>query len=384
MTNPLKPAGTLARLPRDAMCCNPDRAVDRMLKGAAEGRPITRKEATRLLGLAEDSLEAALLRATADAASRRRFGNGGLLLGQIGVDMAPCDGDCGFCFFARSHTRIQAAVLPLDEIAARCERFAAGGARGVFLMTMHRFGFEWFRDLCAQLRRRVPAELEILANVGDVSLDQLKELRAAGVSGAYHVCRLREGTDSCMRPADRIDTIGQILEAGLAWYNLCEPIGPEHSPEELADQIWIGIDLPCRQHGAMQRFPVPGSPLHGRGQVSLARLAQIAAVIALATADRGETRSIAVNVSNLAGLFSGANAFFPEAGEPVPPVQRSPARGAPEGFTTALWRQSSEITTADCRAMMAAAGFSHLIDAAGALTEPLCPYRPALYGSART
>ncbi len=24
MTNPLKPAGTLARLPRDALCCNPD------------------------------------------------------------------------------------------------------------------------------------------------------------------------------------------------------------------------------------------------------------------------------------------------------------------------------------------------------------------------
>lgn len=69
--------------------------------------------------------------------------------------MAPCDGDCSFCFFAKSHTPIQASVLPTDEIIARCHRFAEGGAHGVFLMTMHRFGFEWFRDLCATLRKSI-------------------------------------------------------------------------------------------------------------------------------------------------------------------------------------------------------------------------------------
>jgi len=66
-----------------------------------------------------------------------------LLLGQIGVDMTPCEGNCAFCFFAKSHTSILAAVLPEEEIIARCERFAAGGARGVFRMTMrgcHRVG----------------------------------------------------------------------------------------------------------------------------------------------------------------------------------------------------------------------------------------------------
>jgi hypothetical protein len=38
---------------------------------------------------------------------------------------------------------------------------------------------------------------------------------------------------------------------------------------------------------------------------------------------------------------------------------------AGEGFTTALWRQSNEITTVDCGNMFAAAGFTHLTDTNG-------------------
>jgi biotin synthase len=342
-----------------------DKKTEAILREAMEGRPITKNEAESLLTFPENSLEAVLLRNTANSVSRRRFGNKALLLGQIGVDMAPCDGDCAFCFFAKSHTSIHAATLSAEEIIARSHRFAAGGAQGIFLMTMHRFGFEWFRDLCATLRKSIPAHLEILANVGDLNVSQFKELRAVGVSGAYHVCRLKEGHDSCMAPAERMATIEDIIESGLDWYNLCEPIGPEHTPRELAEQIWLGVDLPCRQHGAMQRFPVPGSPLYKHGQISLARLGQIVAVIALATAANKNTTSIAVNVSNIVGLFSGANAFFPEAGEPETSACPESDANSKDGFTTALWRQSNEITTADCRHMLQAAGFSHLMDTHG-------------------
>jgi len=353
----------------------PDKKVDRILRDAAnEKKPITKSEAKLLLSLSEDSLEAALLRSTANAISRERFRNNALLLGQIGVDMAPCEGNCAFCFFAESHTSIKASVLPVEEVIARSERFAAGGAQGIFLMTMHRFGFKWFRDLCATMRKRIPEQLQILANVGDVTRSQLNELRAAGVTGAYHVCRLREGVDSCMTPASRRATIERIIKAGLDWYNLCEPIGPEHAPQELANQIWLGVDLPCRQHGAMQRFPVPGSPLYKHGQISLSRLGQIVAVIVLATIGKQELKSIAVNVSNLVGLFSGANAFFPEAGEPaaqgIPPGNSNTME---EGFTTALWRRSNEITTADCRGMFIAAGFSNLMEADGRSNKLLHP-----------
>jgi biotin synthase len=102
----------------------PDQEVDRILKDARGGRPITKSEATLLLGLPENSLESSLLRSTATIVNRERFANSGLLLGQIGVDMAPCDGDCAFCFFARSHTAIEAALLSTDEIVSRCNRIA--------------------------------------------------------------------------------------------------------------------------------------------------------------------------------------------------------------------------------------------------------------------
>lgn len=198
----------------------PDKRVNEILRDAALERPITRAEAELLLSLPEDSLEAALLRATADAISRRRFGNNALLLGQIGVD------------------------------------------------------------------------------------------------------------------------------------------------------------LPCVQHGAMQRFPVPGSPLYSKGQVSVTRLGQIVAVIVLATAGKKELKSIAVNVSNLIGLFSGANAFFPEAGEPAAEPAPCDSQNARDGFTTALWRQCREITTADCRSMLLEAGFSDLMDTRGNPTNRLPQRHP--------
>jgi biotin synthase len=140
------------------------------------------------------------------------------------------------------------------------------------------------------------------------------------------------------------------------------------------EQIWLGVDLPCRQHAAMRRFPVPGSPLYPNGQISLARLAQIVAVVALATSQQKHLTSIAVHESNVVGLLSGANALYPEAGEPP---ANSPAGIAKteqtEGFTSALWRQSKEITTADCRDMLAHAGFSGMIGpirTTNALGEP--------------
>jgi len=341
--------------------------VECILREAYDGRAITRAEAELLLALPEDSKEAALLRSTATAINRSRFNNGGLLLGQIGVDMAPCEGDCAFCFFAKSHTPITPAVLDTEEIVARCNSFAAGGCQGVFLMTMHCFGFDWFRDLCAELRRRIPQQLELLANVGDLEPSQLHELRQVGVTGAYHVSRIREGIDSCMSPASRRKTIERIIDAGFDWYTMCEPIGPEHTPAELAEQLWLGVELPCKQHGAMQRFPVPHSPLYHHGQISVMRLGQVAAVVTLATRACATVKSIAVNVTNLPGLFSGANAFFPEAGEP----HNAPSAQEKAGFTTALWRQSGAITTADCRALMQAAGFSHLQRTDGTCAAPL-------------
>ena len=135
--------------------------------------------------------------------------------------------------------------------------------------------------------------------------------------------------DTRLSPQRRIRTIEILREAGLDWYNSCEPIGPEHTPQELAAQICLGATLGCRQHAAMRRFPVPGSPLFKHGRLPLVRLAQIVAVVALASVGCETTQSIAVHEPNLLGLMSGANALYPEAGEPDVEEQLDPCQPDP-------------------------------------------------------
>lgn len=333
-----------------------------ILDAALAGGAPSRNDCRHLLSFDARSLEAGVLRATADAISRRRFGNTGLMLGQIGVHMAPCDGGCAFCAFAKPHTTIRESTLSMEESIQRANAFSRGGVAGIFIMTMHRFGFDWFLDYVSQMRRHIPAETQLLANVGDMSVEQMGSLKAAGMTGAYHVVRLGEGRDTHLTAAQRLRTIERIRAVGLDWYNSCEPIGPEHAPEEIVDQIFMGLELgPC-QHAVMRRFPVPGSPLFHHGRLPLARLAQVVAVVALATLETPTVRSIAVHESNVLGLTSGANALYPEAGEPPEiPEAGEDDSASKEGFSSALWRRSQEITTADCRMMLMETGFDAVV-----------------------
>lgn len=290
------------------------RLISILEKGLA-GERIDRREALFLLGFHEASLEAGLVRTVAQAASRRRFHNEALLMGQIGVSTAPCPGNCRFCAFGKHHTRFPETRLTPEEVAAGARSFAAGGdLHALFLMTMHDFNFEDLLETIAAARRAVPAHTRIVVNIGDFDASQAGELKAAGVSGAYHVRRLREGTDTDLDPEARLSTFRVIREAGLDFYCCCEPIGPEHTGEELVEQMFLAVDFGCFQHAAMRRVYLPGSPLADRGQITELRLAQIVAVIALAALGRTGTQSIAVHEPNLIGLVSGANAVYAETG----------------------------------------------------------------------
>jgi biotin synthase len=105
-----------------------------------------------------------------------------------------------------------------------------------------------------------------------------------------------------------------IRDAGLDFYYCCEPIGPEHTSEELVEQMFLGIEYGCFQHAAMRRVFQTNLPISDRGQITELRLAQIVAVVALATLGCKETRNIAVHEPNLLGLAAGANVVYAETG----------------------------------------------------------------------
>ena len=53
----------------------------------------------------------------------------------------------------------------------------------------------------------------------------------------YHALRLREGIDSGLNPERRKESIRNFQEAGLRVGTCVEPVGPEHTNEEIAEAI---------------------------------------------------------------------------------------------------------------------------------------------------
>jgi len=325
-----------------------DPHVERILDAACEGKAPTQADCTVLLRLPETSLEGSLLRSVADATSRQRFQNTGIVLGQIGVEIAACPGKCKFCSFGEGHTAFESTVMSDEEILKGANGFTStGDLYALFLMTMHTFDVVRLLHTVRMVRDCIPRETQIVVNIGDFDRAQALDLKAAGVNGAYHVCRLREGTDTALDPEQRKATIRTIKESGLDWYFCCEPIGPEHSPEELAEQIFLGIEFGCFQHGAMRRVYVPSAPLAERGQISELRLAHVTAVVALASLGSPDTRSIAVHEPNLLGLAAGANTVFAETGANPRDTEKNTAG-----------HRGRDIR--DCKMMLYEAGFQSL------------------------
>ena len=71
-----------------------DSKVQEVVGRALEGTPPTYDEVIMLLELEEASPEATAVRNAANDMVRARTGNAGALLGQIGIDVYPCEADC--------------------------------------------------------------------------------------------------------------------------------------------------------------------------------------------------------------------------------------------------------------------------------------------------
>ena len=91
-------------------------------------------------------------------------------------------------------------------------------------------------------------------------------------------------TQSCAR---RTASRRHAKEAGLKVFTCCEPIGPEHTVDELVDSVFLAIDLGLDINAAMPRVAVPGSPMAHLGTISQERLAHIVACITLAFCNVG-------------------------------------------------------------------------------------------------
>ena len=283
-------------------------------KALSHIRP-SRFELLQLLSLDPYGVEADLLRSTAKFISHQKFAKRAMLLCQTGVESFPCPADCAFCNFGQSTFTGKAWQISKDELCSINKTLIEQqGVYAHFLLFMHTFDFPFMLDMVAMTRNLLPKSVDIVINCGDLDFTQAQELKSAGVSGAYHVLRLGEGKDTAISPEERVKSISIIKKANIDWYTCCEPIGPEHTNEEIVDQILLSAEYECFQNAVMRRICVPGSSLASRGQIDLLRSAQIVAVLTLAMIGNKQLSSIAIHEPDLLGLSSGANCIYAEFG----------------------------------------------------------------------
>jgi len=307
--------------------------VEYVLDKALAREALSRQEAAWLLSEIDPrSREMHALMGAANRLNRESSGNRGEVHAQIGVNVAPCPHGCGFCSFAAQAGVFKERLdMSPDEAAARAKSFVADGANVIYLMTTGNFGFDGFIEVAEAIRAGIPAEIPMVANVDDLGPDRARQLVRAGFQGAYHTIRMGEGSDTRIPPARRLATMRAILQAGLRLAYCVEPIGPEHTVEEIVEKIFIGKEYGVWFSGAMRRIPVPGTGLASRGMISELELARVVAVVRLVMGDSAKANC--THEPNLPSLLAGANLIWAESGSNPRDLEGETAKG--RGLTAA-------------------------------------------------
>lgn len=290
-----------------------DKNILSIIEKAQDGTLLDRAEIIALLSVENLSPEAFAIQQAGRAFTESLNDGYAEIHSHIGLDASPCPCDCAFCSFAASAGIFRRKTeLPLERILDEARTFDADGVNALYLVTTARYDQERFLEVVDAVRGVLTRDIPIVANIADFDLAYARELKAAGVAGAYHVMRLGEGTYTrCDRDA-RIATIEAAKEAGLAVGNCIEPIGPEHTPDELADLILLARSLEVGFSGAMRRNTIPNTAFSKYGNISYGRLATYAGAIALATGP--DIRGNCTHEPSQLCAQAGANVIWAERG----------------------------------------------------------------------
>jgi biotin synthase len=284
-----------------------------LIRKSQEGNQLSRDELVYLLSMPPDAPESYLVMAEANRISKELTGNMAEVHAQLALNLAPCPSNCAFCSFAQKNGIFTGeGRLTMEEAVAYVRQFEKDGANAVFVMTTAQYPFGLFLEMSQEIRKNLHPKTVLIANIGDQSLANARQVKEVGYSGVYHALRLREGSDSGLSPEKRKESIRNFQEAGLGVGTCVEPVGPEHTSEELADMILFTASLNPSYSGAARRIPIPGTEIAKRGSISELRMAQVVAITRL-----GMPRTVVGNCTHepctLGGL-AGANLFWAEVG----------------------------------------------------------------------
>jgi biotin synthase len=273
--------------------------------------PLTRAEALTLMQVGPHSKACYALMEAANRMSRMQFNGKGENHFHIGLNVEPCPMDCLFCSLTRKAGIFKEKIeYSMEQVIAWAKQAETHGADALNLMTTGTYPFERLLEVGRMLRRITAVPL--VANTRDISHREGEALLDAGFVGAYHAVRLGEGKDTPLKREKRIHTIRVFNDVGLLWMNCVEPVGPEHSAEEIVDLMFLARDNGAVYSGIMRRINFPGSPMERFGMISELEMARLVAISRLVMGD--VPRAHCTHEPHSASLMAGANLFFPEVG----------------------------------------------------------------------
>lgn len=304
--------------------------VEDILKKGEDQVGLDESEAIDLLRLELSTKEVYALMETANRISRQQFGNKGENHFHIGINVEPCAYNCGFCSLAtRAGIFTESIEFSEEDIIRWAKDGESQGADALNLMTTGTFSFERLLEIGRLLRREVAVPL--VANTRDLNHEEAERLMKVGFVGAYHAVRLGEGRDTPFRIEKRLKTITALKDVGLLWMNCIEPVGPEHTPEEMAFLMVLARRHGAVYSGAMRRINFPGSAVADRGMISELELARIVAVSRLVMGH--VPKAHCTHEPHAASLIAGANLLFPEVGSSPRDGQADTGKGRGQNLT---------------------------------------------------
>lgn len=273
---------------------------------------LTKEDAVELLRIENLSDAFYKLLAKATQLTQKEYEGRGYIFAQIGLNSAPCSGNCKFCSMGSENFMVEKETEKSEqEIIEEVKRAVEQKIDAIFLMTTADYDMEKFLKISRSVKNILPEDVMLVANIGDFDREFAEKLKDAGVGGVYHIVRLNEGIDTALDPSDRVRTLDAIYDVGMKVIYCIEPIGPEHTYEQIADEMLraraYGVDIMA----CMKRVAVKGTPLYQRGEITDLELTKIAAVTSLVT--RPKT-SMNVHEPMQMSFLAGVNQLYAEIG----------------------------------------------------------------------
>lgn len=303
-----------------------DKQIGQIVTKVVDGGQITPEELRRLFSVPYLSEESFMIQYASRRISETVSQGKVEIHAQVGINAGPCPKNCQFCSFAsKNEIFSEAKVHTTEDIIEKCLLFEADGANAVYLMATATFKLADFLKLAKEVKAALKPETPLIANVGDFDIDGAKALRDAGFVGIYHALRLGEGSVTAIDPSLRLKTIDAANKAGLLIGTCLEPVGPEHTLDELVEKTILTREMKAVYSGAARRINLTASPLAAHGSMSYGKMAHILAAVRLATG-YGMIGNC-THEPNGMGAMAGANLFWAELGSNPRDTKEQTVRG---------------------------------------------------------